>query len=142
MHEQSLNSHVQRSCMKSVRFMIGCMMLSIKIYFYCSNGFRSTLPVVSNLTAMNIWDGFSMFFIYVSLLEFVVVNYIGRKRPRRPLDLTTAPQTNAQVMITIKLLILSGEIAIKHILSLPLPICGFSCFLLLCFHNRADLRAF
>jgi hypothetical protein len=33
---------------------------------------------------MNIWDGFSMFFIYASLLEFVFVNYIGRKRPRRP----------------------------------------------------------
>lgn len=28
-----------------------------------------------------------MFFIYASLLEFVFVNYIGRKRPRRPADL-------------------------------------------------------
>jgi len=51
-------------------------------FFTTSNTFRSTLPVVSNLTAMNIWDGFSMFFIYASLLEFVIVNYIGRKRPR------------------------------------------------------------
>jgi len=50
-------------------------------FFTTSNGFRSTLPVVSNLTAMNVWDGVCMFFIYASLLEFVCVNYVGRKRP-------------------------------------------------------------
>jgi hypothetical protein len=50
-------------------------------FFTTSNGFRSTLPVVSNLTAMNIWDGVCMCFIYASLLEFVCVNYVGRKRP-------------------------------------------------------------
>ncbi|CAL8143197.1 unnamed protein product [Orchesella dallaii] len=61
-------------------------------FFTTSNGFRSTLPVVSNLTAMNIWDGFSMFFIYASLLEFVFVNYIGRKRPRRPSEFAGPPQ--------------------------------------------------
>lgn len=65
----------------------------------CSNTFRSTLPVVSNLTAMNIWDGFSMFFIYASLLEFVFVNYIGRKRPRRPYE-PGDPRSSAQVCIT------------------------------------------
>jgi len=37
--------------------------------------------VVSNLTAMNVWDGVCMCFIYASLLEFVCVNYVGRKRP-------------------------------------------------------------
>lgn len=50
-------------------------------FFTTSNGFRSTLPVVSNLTAMNLWDGVCMCFIYASLLEFVCVNYVGRKRP-------------------------------------------------------------
>lgn len=50
-------------------------------FFTTSNGFRSTLPVVSNLTAMNLWDGVCMCFIYASLLEFVAVNYVGRKRP-------------------------------------------------------------
>nr|WRQ72435.1 glutamate-gated chloride channel-b [Spodoptera exigua] len=50
-------------------------------FFTTSNGFRSTLPVVSNLTAMNMWDGVCMCFIYASLLEFVCVNYVGRKRP-------------------------------------------------------------
>lgn len=50
-------------------------------FFTTSNGFRSTLPVVSNLTAMNVWDGVCMGFIYASLLEFVCVNYNGRKRP-------------------------------------------------------------
>ncbi|CAL8143195.1 unnamed protein product [Orchesella dallaii] len=65
-------------------------------FFTTSNTFRSTLPVVSNLTAMNIWDGFSMFFIYASLLEFVFVNYIGRKRPRRPYE-PGDPRSSAQL---------------------------------------------
>ncbi|CAG0888271.1 unnamed protein product [Darwinula stevensoni] len=51
-------------------------------FFTTSNGFRTSLPVVSKLGAMNVWDGVSMFFIYASLLEFVLVNYIGRKKPR------------------------------------------------------------
>ncbi|XP_042896874.1 glutamate-gated chloride channel [Parasteatoda tepidariorum] len=46
-----------------------------------TNGFRSTLPVVSNLTAMNLWDGVCMFFIYASMLEFIIVNYLYRKLP-------------------------------------------------------------
>ena len=40
--------------------------------------FRSKLPVVSNLTAMNMWDGVCMFFIYASFLEFILVNYLAR----------------------------------------------------------------
>ncbi|KAG8191076.1 hypothetical protein JTE90_008390 [Oedothorax gibbosus] len=48
-----------------------------------TNSFRSTLPVVSNLTAMNLWDGVCMFFIYASMLEFIIVNYLYRKYPHR-----------------------------------------------------------
>ena len=40
--------------------------------------FRSKLPVVSNLTAMNMWDGVCMFFIYASFIEFILVNYLAR----------------------------------------------------------------
>lgn len=47
-----------------------------------TNSFRSTLPVVSNLTAMNLWDGVCMFFIYASMLEFVIANYLHRKLPK------------------------------------------------------------
>jgi len=47
-------------------------------FFTTSNGFRSNLPVVSNLTAMNTWDAVCMFFIYTSFLEFVVMNYLAR----------------------------------------------------------------
>ena len=47
-------------------------------FFTTSNKFRSKLPVVSNLTAMNMWDGVCMFFIYASFLEFIVVNYLCR----------------------------------------------------------------
>ncbi|XP_031777680.1 pH-sensitive chloride channel isoform X17 [Nasonia vitripennis] len=61
------------------RVMIG--VTTMLNFFTTSNGFRSTLPVVSNLTAMNVWDGVCMCFIYASLLEFVCVNYVGRKRP-------------------------------------------------------------
>ncbi|XP_012161186.1 uncharacterized protein LOC101454185 isoform X4 [Ceratitis capitata] len=62
------------------RVMIG--VTTMLNFFTTSNGFRSTLPVVSNLTAMNVWDGVCMCFIYASLLEFVCVNYMGRKRPQ------------------------------------------------------------
>ena len=44
---------------------------------YCFR-FRSNLPVVSNLTAMNMWDGVCMFFIYASFIEFILVNYLAR----------------------------------------------------------------
>jgi len=47
-------------------------------FFTTSNKFRSKLPVVSNLTAMNMWDFVCMFFIYASFLEFILVNYLAR----------------------------------------------------------------
>ncbi|XP_064471977.1 glutamate-gated chloride channel-like isoform X2 [Ornithodoros turicata] len=47
-----------------------------------TNSFRSTLPVVSGLTAMNLWDGVCMFFIYASMLEFIIVNYLYRNLGR------------------------------------------------------------
>ena len=34
--------------------------------------------MVSSLTAMNLWDGVCMFFIYASFLEFILVNYLAR----------------------------------------------------------------
>lgn len=34
---------------------------------------------MSNLTAMNLWDFVCMFFIYASMLEFIIVNYLYRK---------------------------------------------------------------
>ena len=49
-------------------------MISVTI----SPRFRSNLPVVSNLTAMNMWDGVCMFFIYASFIEFILVNYLAR----------------------------------------------------------------
>merc|ERR1711923_636034 len=48
-----------------------------KGYIFVSR-FRSKLPVVSNLTAMNMWDGVCMFFIYASFIEFILVNYLAR----------------------------------------------------------------
>ena len=33
---------------------------------------------MSNLTAMNLWDGVCMFFIFASFLEFILVNYLAR----------------------------------------------------------------
>ncbi|CAG2164500.1 unnamed protein product [Oppiella nova] len=46
-----------------------------------TNSFRSKLPVVSDLTAMNLWDFVCMFFIYASMIEFIIVNYLHRKLP-------------------------------------------------------------
>ncbi|XP_067136167.1 glutamate-gated chloride channel-like isoform X2 [Centruroides vittatus] len=56
-----------------------------------TNSFRSTLPVVSNLTAMNLWDGVCMFFIYASMLEFIIVNYLYRKLPHITRPSPSAP---------------------------------------------------
>ena len=78
------------------RVMIG--VTTMLNFFTTSNSFRSTLPVVSNLGAMNMWDGVCMFFIYVSLLEFVVVNYVGRKRPKHNMQYT--PGENAVIQVT------------------------------------------
>lgn len=50
-------------------------------YFTTSNSFRRTLPDVANLTAMNVWDGVCMCFVFASFVEFVVVNYTGRRKP-------------------------------------------------------------
>ncbi|XP_054710831.1 glutamate-gated chloride channel-like [Uloborus diversus] len=60
-----------------------------------TNGFRSTLPVVSNLTAMNLWDGVCMFFIYASMLEFIIVNYLYRRLPgtNRPVSAPSVPES-------------------------------------------------
>lgn len=71
-------------------------------FFTTSNGFRSTLPVVSNLTAMNVWDGVCMCFIYASLLEFVCVNYVGRKRPLHNVVYRPGENPVTQVNITPK----------------------------------------
>ncbi|VVC25582.1 Gamma-aminobutyric acid A receptor/Glycine receptor alpha,Neurotransmitter-gated ion-channel [Cinara cedri] len=49
-------------------------------YFSTSNSFRRTLPDVANLTAMNVWDGVCMFFVFASFIEFVLVNLTGRKK--------------------------------------------------------------
>ena len=85
-------------------------------FFTTSNSFRGTLPVVSNLTAMNVWDGVCMCFIYASLLEFVCVNYVGRKRPLhnvvyRPGEnpvTQVRPLSNLKVCICLLVLVYSG----------------------------------
>ncbi|XP_050708175.1 glycine receptor subunit alpha-4-like isoform X2 [Eriocheir sinensis] len=75
------------------RVMIG--VTTMLNFFTTSNSFRGSLPVVSNLHAMNVWDSVCMFFIYVSLLEFVVVNYVGRKRPKH--NMAYMPGENAVI---------------------------------------------
>ncbi|XP_025422491.1 glutamate-gated chloride channel-like isoform X1 [Sipha flava] len=49
-------------------------------YFTTSNSFRRTLPDVANLTAMNVWDGVCMSFVFASFVEFVIVNRTGRRK--------------------------------------------------------------
>jgi len=49
-------------------------------YFTTSNSFRRTLPDVANLTAMNVWDGVCMCFVFTSFVEFVIVNSTGRRK--------------------------------------------------------------
>ncbi|XP_065566566.1 glycine receptor subunit alpha-2-like isoform X1 [Artemia franciscana] len=86
-------------------------------FFTTSNGFRSTLPVVSNLTAMNVWDGVCMCFIYASLLEFIAVNYVGRKRPKENSVYHPGENTLIQVlpMLIRRLRCYSEECSLKFI---------------------------
>ena len=82
-------------------------------FFTTSNGFRSNLPVVSNLTAMNLWDAVCMGFIYTSFLEFVVVNYLARwvqdpdiqkrKRDNAILDVSMLPARQRPACFTAEL---------------------------------------
>lgn len=83
-------------------------------FFTTSNGFRSTLPVVSNLTAMNVWDGVCMCFIYASLLEFVCVNYVGRKRPLH--NVVYRPGENPVTQVNFIIVTLLNKILLKLVL--------------------------
>ncbi|XP_065157387.1 glutamate-gated chloride channel-like isoform X2 [Atheta coriaria] len=47
--------------------------------FAISNGFICTLPLARNLTEIKTWNGVCMYFICGSLLEFVLVHYLGQK---------------------------------------------------------------
>lgn len=49
-------------------------------YFSTSNSFRRTLPDVSNLTAMNVWDAVCVCFVFASFVEFIIVNSMGRRK--------------------------------------------------------------
>jgi hypothetical protein len=46
---------------------------------FLSISFRTKLPVVSNLTAINIWEFVSMFFIFSSIIEFIIIYQKSRK---------------------------------------------------------------
>lgn len=88
-------------------------------FFTTSNGFRSTLPVVSNLTAMNVWDGVCMCFIYASLLEFVCVNYVGRKRPLHNVVYRPGENPVTQVsIVAVLILTTTFELSLPLLLSL------------------------
>ena len=58
---------------------------SSRSFKYCSLIYNY-LKVVSNLTAMNLWDAVCMGFIYTSFLEFVVVNYLARSELKDKID--------------------------------------------------------
>lgn len=47
-----------------------------------ANNFRNKLPAISNLVALNLWDSVSIIFIYISLLEYIVADYLDR-HPRK-----------------------------------------------------------
>lgn len=77
-----------------------------------TNSFRSKLPVVSNINAMNLWDFVCMFFIYASMIEFIIVNYIYRKvnyrRDRRSMmrhSISSQGETNYSFRSKVKSLI-------------------------------------
>ncbi|XP_003745950.1 glutamate-gated chloride channel-like [Galendromus occidentalis] len=58
------------------RAMIG--MTNRLTFLSAASSFRNQLPMVSNLEALNIWDSVSILFIYVSLLELIIVDHLQR----------------------------------------------------------------
>lgn len=47
-------------------------------FLSAARSFRNRLPAISNLEAMNLWDAVSILFIYVSLLELIIVDHLQR----------------------------------------------------------------
>ncbi|XP_013782444.1 glutamate-gated chloride channel subunit beta-like, partial [Limulus polyphemus] len=68
-----------------------------------TNSFRSTLPVVSDLNAMNLWDGVCMFFIYISVLEFIAVNFLYRFKNEEEIPSSPISSTNQRSCETFSL---------------------------------------
>jgi hypothetical protein len=62
---------------------------------------------------MNVWDGVCMCFIYASLLEFVCVNYVGRKRPLHNVVYRPGENPVAQVNIKFIYIIQKYQILLK-----------------------------
>ncbi|XP_055325149.1 uncharacterized protein LOC129579276 isoform X2 [Sitodiplosis mosellana] len=114
------------------RVMIG--VTTMLNFFTTSNGFRSTLPVVSNLTAMNVWDGVCMCFIYASLLEFVCVNYVGRKRPLH--NVVYRPGENPVTQVKSLFIYRSLDLSISVSLSMCFSFC---CFFFLNFSIKSQI---
>nr|XP_012146833.1 PREDICTED: glycine receptor subunit alpha-4 isoform X3 [Megachile rotundata] len=106
------------------RVMIG--VTTMLNFFTTSNGFRSTLPVVSNLTAMNVWDGVCMCFIYASLLEFVCVNYVGRKRPMH--NVVYRPGENPVTQVLLLTVVRDISTPPAYLYSLPTLVAFFTSF--------------
>lgn len=47
-----------------------------------SSGFRDKMPAVSYVKALDIWMGSCTAFVFLAMLEFTLVNYLGRHRRR------------------------------------------------------------
>jgi len=75
---RGLVSHPALARLLNVRTRSFSGVTTMSNYFTTFNGFRRTLPDVANLTAMNVWDGVCMCFVFASFVEFVVVNSTGR----------------------------------------------------------------
>lgn len=47
-------------------------------FLSAASSFRNQLPSISNLDALNLWDSVSILFIYVSLVELIIVDHLER----------------------------------------------------------------
>lgn len=91
-------------------------------YFTTSNSFRRTLPDVANLTAMNVWDGVCMCFVFASFVEFVIVNCTGRRiiKPNTSCILGNGNISKVRLLTIVLFIQFSHEKTLKRTLYHPL----------------------
>lgn len=79
------------------------------------NGLRIGLPQVSYAKALDLWFGVCMFFVFLNLLEFAVVNSYMRKAEKYEKMAKTVSERNKRGGVSCSVLIIHCDIAAARV---------------------------